>query len=145
MTSRQNWWRHNSAKTVGIGLNFFLWLFSTEMNNRTKFYDNRFSINVFSKNIGYDVISPSKVSVWICFSYFLTSTWPIVPIFTKNGSGEVYFLQLTYWKLGDSIMGGVNHRTSRGHVTRHQQIFLIFFFRQKFVKWISVTYLIGFW
>ena len=56
MTSRQNWWRHNSAKTVGIGQNFFLELFGIKINNCVYFYANRLSRSVFSKNIEYDVI-----------------------------------------------------------------------------------------
>ena len=94
-----------------------------------------------------DFITTSKMSesFWFFVCVLLSSKWTIVPIFTKIVTVEVYFLEifLYFTRLWDN--GGVYYRTFRGHVTPYPQCFFLHFFRQKFEKEISVTYLVGFW
>ena len=56
MKSRKNWWRHNSVKNVGIGLNFFCELFSSKWTIVEIFTWIGLVEVCFLKNVGYDVI-----------------------------------------------------------------------------------------
>ena len=80
-----------------------------------------------------DVITTSKMSesFWFFLCGLVSSKWTIVPIFTKIGSAEVYFLEIFFvlfyfTRLWEN--GGVYYRTFRGHVTPYPQCFFHVFF-----------------
>ena len=97
----KNWWRHNSVKSVIIGLIIFLWTFIIKINNRGHFYVNLFNRSMFSKKrqiwryVKYNVVitaSNMSLSIWYWLHTYFASNYTILTIFTAFGSLKVLFL-----------------------------------------------------